>query len=66
MTFVDSECSDTIFREGIPAVQWDGEIPKHRSFDMGGFGGLANLTTDEWICLLYLVMEALGQFEVTS
>ena len=55
MTCADSKCSDTIFCEGIPAVQWDGDIPKHRSFDMGGVGGLATLTTDEWICLLHLV-----------
>ena len=29
MTFVDSGCSDAIFREGIPSVQWEGTITKH-------------------------------------
>ena len=55
MTFMDSGCSDAIFREGIPAVQWEGAVSKAGPFGMGGVGGLAALTRDEWNCQVPLV-----------
>ena len=57
-TFVDSGCSDAIFREGVPEVQWDGAISKPGPFDMGGVGGLAAQTRDEWVCQVPLVCGA--------
>ena len=38
MTFLDSGCSDAIFREGIPAVQWKGAVTRPGPVDMGGVG----------------------------
>ena len=58
MTFMDSGCSDAIFREGIPAVQWEGAVSKSGPFDMGGVGGLAAQTRDEWVCQVLLVCGA--------
>ena len=58
MTFLDSGCSDAIFREGIPAVQWEGAFSKSGPFDMGGVGGLAAQTRDEWVCQVPLVCGA--------
>ena len=55
---MDSGCSDAIFREGIPAVQWEGAVSKAGPFDMGGVGGLAALTRDEWVCQVPLVCGA--------
>ena len=55
MTFMDSGCSDAIFREGIPAVQWEGAVSKAGPFPMGGVGGLAAQKQDEWVCCIPLV-----------
>ena len=54
LTFMDSGCSDAVVREGVPGVQWDGVVTKKGPFDMGGVGGLAAQTRDEWMVLVPL------------
>ena len=54
MTFFNDGCSDCIMREGVPGVQWEGVVTKKGPFDMGGVGGLADLTRDEWMVLVPL------------
>ena len=39
-------------REGIPGVEWKGCITKHGPFGMGGVGGMASKTRDEWMVLV--------------
>ena len=52
LTFFDTGCSDAVVREGIPGVEWKGCITQRGPFDMGGVGGLAAQTKDEWMVFL--------------
>ena len=54
LTFLDTGCSDPVVREGIPGVQWEGVVTKKGPFDMGGIGGMAAKTRDEWMVLVPL------------
>ena len=54
LTFLDTGCSDAVVREGIPGVQWEGVVTKKGPFDMGGVGGMAAKTRDEWMVLVPL------------
>ena len=65
MTFMDSGCSDAIFREGIPAVQWEGAVSKAGPFDLGGVGGLAAFNLNETTPLSKRSAETEG-FSITS
>jgi hypothetical protein len=38
-------------REGVPGIEWEGVITKKGPFIMGGVGGLATATRDEWMVL---------------
>ena len=51
ITFFDDGCSDCVMREGVPGIEWDGIITKKGPFNMGGVGGLATATRDEWMVL---------------
>ena len=53
-TFFDDGCSDCVMREGVPGIEWEGIITKKGPFNMGGVGGLATLTRDEWMVLVPL------------
>ena len=54
LTFFDDGCSDAVMREGVPGVQWEGMVTKKGPFPMGGVGGLAAQTRDEWMVLVPL------------
>ena len=49
MTFFDNGCTDCVMREGVPGMQWEGDVTKKGPFDMGCVGGLAASTRDEWM-----------------
>ena len=51
VAFFDNGCSDCVMREGVPGVEWEGEITQKGPFDMGGVGGIAASTRDEWMVL---------------
>ena len=52
ITFFDDGCSDSVVRQGVPGVEWEGVITKKEPFDMVGLGGLAASTRDEWMVLV--------------
>ena len=61
MTFMDSGCSDAVFREGVPGVQWEGAVTRAGPFPMGGVGGMEALTRDEWKVFMPLVNGACAE-----